>query len=60
MALPRMWGVDRMTDSIERFLTCPECDSGDVSYSVSNERLVLTCEDCLETTSKLVGRSTFK
>lgn len=47
-------------DGIERFLTCPECDSGDVSYRFNNGRLVLTCEDCLETTSKLVGRSTFK
>jgi translation initiation factor 2 beta subunit (eIF-2beta)/eIF-5 len=45
---------------ISRFLSCPECESDDVSWRVNNGRLVLSCEDCLETTSKLVGRATFR
>ena len=52
--------VDYWASGIERFLSCPECGSDDVSYRVNNGRLVVTCEDCLETSSKLVGRSTFR
>jgi hypothetical protein len=54
-------GVIGMSESgISRFLSCPECESDDVSWRVNNGRLVLSCEDCLETTSKLVGRATFR
>jgi len=52
--------TDKYTSGISRFLSCPECDSDDISWRLNNGRLVLSCEDCLETTSKLVRRATFR
>jgi len=53
---------EQQTNQIGRWLSCPECGCDDVYWSYNNGRLALSCEndDCLEATSRLIGRSTFR
>ena len=45
MALPRMWGVDRMTDGTERIRLCPNCGSEDIKHD-GNPSKRKTCNEC--------------
>jgi len=45
---------------IYRWIECPECGSNDIRISYNNGRLSLSCDECYQACSKLVGRATFR
>jgi uncharacterized Zn finger protein len=51
---------DAEAESISDWLRCPECGAEDCWWSVNNGRLLLSCEECGHTNTKLVGRATFR
>lgn len=48
--------------TLEEWFDCPNCedDSDELSVLFNNGRIIVTCESCFASTSKLVGRATFR